>query len=645
MDHLLNKNSGTILVVEDDVEAKEVLCATLELEGYVVHTATNGFEAINAACALKPDVILMDIIMPGMDGIEATRILKSDQVTRHIPILIVTVVDKREDIVSGLTAGATDYITKPFFMPELTARVKAALTSRNHYEEKVEITERYRQLVENASEGIVIIQEGMLRFCNPKTLEITGFSEEELTNRAFVELVQPQDQRNVLGYFGNPLDIQQETTTHAFRIVAKDGNIKWLETNTVSVIWEDRSAWLIFLTDITERKRAEKEKETIQKQLLQAQKMEAVGTLAGGIAHDFNNLLQIVQGYADLLIHSMNHDERQYLALQNIIGATKRGAELTRQLVTFSRTAESHRLPLDLNQKVQNVKELLGRTIPKMIDIELQLTDDLRFVHADPTHVEQMLMNLVVNAKDAMPDGGKLIIKTEHVILNEEFCKIHPDANPWMYALLTVADNGHGIDKETLDHIFEPFYTTKEVGKGTGLGLAMVYGIVKSHRGFVSCSSQPGEGTTFKVYLPTVEQEVEMVEEKKIQASVTGGKEKILLVDDEEIIRDLGVQILGEFGYAVLTAPNGESALELYRNNPGEIDLVILDLFMPGMGGMRCLEELLKINPHLRIIISSGYVVDGSTEKTIEERARGYISKPFDREQILSLIRKVLDVN
>ena len=527
----------------------------------------------------------------------------------------------------------------------MTARVKAALTSRNHYEEKVEITERYRQLVENASEGIVIIQEGMLRFCNPKTLEITGFSEEELTNRAFVELLQPQDQRNVLGYFGNPLDIQQETTTHAFRIVAKDGNIKWLETNTVSIIWEDKSAWLIFLTDITERKRAEKEKETIQKQLLQAQKMEAVGTLAGGIAHDFNNLLQIVQGYADLLIHSMNHDERQYLALQNIIGATKRGAELTRQLVTFSRTAESHRLPLDLNQKVQNVKELLGRTIPKMIDIELQLTDDLRFVHADPTHVEQMVMNLVVNAKDAMLDGGKLIIKTENVILNEEFCRIHPDANPWMYALLTVADNGHGIDKETLDHIFEPFYTTKEVGKGTGLGLAMVYGIVKSHRGFVSCSSQPGEGTTFKVYLPTVEQEVARVEEKKTKASVQGGKERILLVDDEEIIRDLGVQILGEFGYAVLTAPNGESALELYRNKPNEIDLVILDLFMPGMGGMRCLEELLKINPHVRIIISSGYVVNGSTEKTIEERTRGYISKPFDREQILSLIREALDVS
>jgi CheY-like chemotaxis protein len=280
-----------------------------------------------------------------------------------------------------------------------------------------------------------------------------------------------------------------------------------------------------------------------------------------------------------------------------------------------------------------------------MIDIELQLTDDLRFVHADSTHVEQMLMNLVVNAKDAMPDGGKLIIKTENVILNEEFCKIHPDANPWMYALLTVADNGHGIDKETLDHIFEPFYTTKEVGKGTGLGLAMVYGIVKSHRGFVSCSSQPGEGTTFKVYLPTVEQEVEMVEEKKIKASVKGGKEKILLVDDEEVIRDLGVQILGEFGYAVLTAPNGESALELYRTKPDEIDLVILDLFMPGMGGMRCLEELLKINPHVRIIISSGYVVNGSTEKTIEEKARGYISKPFDREQILGLIREALDVN
>jgi PAS domain S-box-containing protein len=652
MGSFMNEKTEIVLVVEDDAETQEVLCAALELEGYTVHVATNGFEAINTARTLKPDLVLMDIIMPVMDGIEATRELKKDPITRHIPILMVTVVDRKKDIINGLEAGATDYIAKPFFLPELTARVKTALTTKKLYEEGIETKEqlimseeKYRQLVQNAGEGILVLQDGMLRFFNPKTIELMGYSEDALTNRPFIKMVHSEDREKVGAYFQDPLVVEERTTSLTFRIITEDGNTKWLETNTVSIHWEDKPASLSFLADITERKRAEEEKKKIQGQLLQAQKMEAVGTLAGGIAHDFNNLLQVVQGYTDLLLHNAGHDERQYLALQSIAGAAKRGAALTRQLLTFSRTMESYRRPLDLNHKVQDVKNLLERTIPKMISIKLELAEDLKIVNADATQVEQMLMNLAVNAKDSMPGGGELIIKTENVVLNEELCRIHPDAHPWVYALLTVSDNGHGMDEKTLGHIFEPFFTTKEIGKGTGLGLAMVYGIVKSHRGFISCSSQPGEGTTSKVYLPTVEQEVEMVPEDKIIAPVAGGKERILLVDDEDIIRDLGIQLLGESGYTVFAVPDGETALELYRKEQKQIDLVILDLLMPGMGGMKCLDELLTINPEARVLISTGYSVDGPTKETVEAKTGGCITKPFDREQILNMIREVLDAH
>ncbi len=652
MDSPKDKKSEIVLVVEDDTEAQEVLCTALELEGYAVHVATNGFDAITTARALKPDVILMDVMMPVMDGIEATKALKKDQITRHIPILIVTVVDKKNDIINGLEAGATDYITKPFFMPELTARVRATLASKKLYEEFVEIKEKfliseqkYCQLVQNAGEGILVIQDGMLRFFNPKIVELMGYTEEELINRSFVELVHQMDREEIGRCLQEYWEAGKKNNSLTFRIVTKDGNIKWLESNTFAIDWDDKPASFNFLTDITERKRAEEEKQRIQGQLLQAQKMEAVGTLAGGIAHDFNNLLQIVQGYADLLLHGAGHEEQQYLALQSIAGAAKRGAELTRQLLTFSRTLDSYRRPLDLNDKVQEVKRLLERTIPKMISIKLELVDDLKIVNADATQLEQMLMNLAVNAKDAMPEGGELIIKTENVVLNEEFCRMNPDANPWVYALLTVSDNGHGMDEKLLEHIFEPFFTTKGVGKGTGLGLSMVYGIVKSHRGFVSCSSQAGEGTTFKVYLPTVEQEVEMVQENKMIAPVAGGKEKILLVDDEDFIRDLGIQLLGESGYTVFTASDGESALEIYRKEQNQIDLVILDLLMPGMGGIKCLEELLAIDPEARIIITTGYSLDGPTKETVQTRTNGCITKPFDRNQILNVIREVLDAN
>ena len=396
---------------------------------------------------------------------------------------------------------------------------------------------------------------------------------------------------------------------------------------------------VINLRDISQQK-------NLESQLQHAQKMEAVGTLAGGIAHDFNNLLQAIQGYTELLLMRTKDGEPGFRELREVIRASKRGAELTQQLLTFSRKVESKRKPLNLNEEVEEVRQLLERTLPKMIEVEFNLDPDLRTINADSAQLKQVLMNLAVNAKDAMPEGGKLVIETQNITLDEEFCKRYAEVTPGNYVLLSMADTGHGMEKETLEHIFDPFYTTKEVGKGTGLGLAIVYGIVKNHDGYVMCYSRPGSGSSFSIYLPVSEaaKEHDKLEESlESKSPAMGGDETILLVDDEEFIRELGVDVLGQAGYTVLAASNGEKALEVFRREQAHIDLIILDLIMPGMGGSKCLEELLKIEPQARILIASGYSPDASTKGSLEAGAAGFINKPYDNKQLLELVRKILD--
>ena len=340
--------------------------------------------------------------------------------------------------------------------------------------------------------------------------------------------------------------------------------------------------------------------------------------------------------------------EPGFRELREVIRASKRGAELTQQLLTFSRKVESKRKPLDLNQEVGELRQLLERTLPKMIEVEFNLTHDLRTINADSAQLKQVLMNLAVNAKDAMPEGGKIVIETQNLTLDEEFCQKYAEVKPGDYVLLSMADTGHGMEKETLEHIFDPFYTTKEVGKGTGLGLAIVYGIVKNHEGYVMCYSRPGSGSSFRIYLPVSEaarDDEEAGESLVAKSPPMGGDETILLVDDEEFIRELGVDVLGQAGYTVLTASNGEQALEVYRKEQAHIDLIILDLIMPGMGGSKCLAGLRKINPQARVLIASGYSPDASTKGTLEAGAAGFINKPYDNKQLLDLVRKILDKN
>ena len=407
--------------------------------------------------------------------------------------------------------------------------------------------------------------------------------------------------------------------------------------------WPDnRDVKFQFALDMTDIKQSEREKEKLQSQLLQAQKMEAVGTLAGGIAHDFNNLLQVVLGYSEIVLARKTEDEVDYQDVFKIQQAGKRGADLVKKLLTFSRRVESKFIPIDLNQQITSLGSLLSRTIPKNISIDLSLGGDLAPILADPTQVDQILMNLAVNARDAMPGGGTLTIQTANVTLDEKSCSQNLEAQPGDYVLIRVSDTGHGMDSETLEHIFEPFFSTKEVGKGTGLGLATIYGIVKHLRGHIQCESILEQGTTFMIYLPAAPKQ-EVQELPAQETLMPGRNETVLLVDDEDEIRNLAKTILERAGYKVLTARNGLEAVETYGLRKNEISVTLLDLIMPQMDGVQCLKEILAINPQAPVIIASGFSVDSHVKSMLEQKARGFVEKPYNSSQLNDCIRSVLD--
>ena len=405
-----------------------------------------------------------------------------------------------------------------------------------------------------------------------------------------------------------------------------------------------QALWVAF--DISEIKELHKEKESLTSQLRQSQKMEAVGTLAGGIAHDFNNILQSISGYTQLLLMTKDEEDPDYAKLMTIDKSVNRASNLTRQLLIFSRKMESELKPVNLNNEIRQIVKILKSTLPKMIAIELDLDDGLKIINADSVQLEQIMMNMAINARDAMPSGGNLIFRTRNLIIGggEEHPGNNMELKPGEYIQLTVSDTGQGIDKGTQEHIFEPFYTTKETGKGTGLGLAMVYGLVKNHRGHIVCQSEPGKGTRFHIFLPVLKTGFNNHQEQSInKKDAAGGKETILIVDDEEIILEIEEEALTQAGYNVLMARRGEEALDIFGNNKDLIDLVILDLNMPGIGGHTCLVELKKIDPDVKVIVSTGYSNSSASKELMELSSEAMINKPYRFADLLTRIREILD--
>ena len=511
------------------------------------------------------------------------------------------------------------------------------ITDRHRTEEALRESEQRFRAVFNSDHAVMLIidpETGRIEDGSPGACSFYGYSRDDLRKKRITEI-------NVLSreqIFENMRIAKiRKSNYFDFQHRLASGEIRDVEVCSGPIVVGGRTLLFSIISDVTERKR-------LEKQLAQAQKMEAIGTLAGGIAHDFNNLLTVTSGYAQLLLQGKEHGDSDYEDIQRIFHASKRGAELVRHLLTFSRKVETRPRPMNLNHEVEQVKKLLARTIPKMIAMELRLAGDLRNINADPGQMEQVLMNLAVNAKDAMPDGGVLTVETLNATLDEAYSRTHLGAAPGEYVILSISDTGHGMAKETLDHIFEPFFTTKEAGKGTGLGLATAYGIVKQHGGYITCYSEPGAGTTFKICLPAVEPGID----KEVTAPQTMpafGTETVLLVDDDDFVRDVGKKILVHAGYTVLTACNGGEALEVYRIKKDKISLVILDLIMPEMGGRQCLERILKIDPSAKVLIASGLSAEGTTKEVTAAGARGFVGKPYDMRQMLASVREVLDAN
>jgi len=498
-----------------------------------------------------------------------------------------------------------------------------------------ESEEKYRTLFEDSRDAVYITtRDGKLVDANQAFLDLFGFSREEAENMDILGIyIDPADRTR----FQRDIERSGSLKDYEIRRRKKDGTeIECLLTSAVRL---DEDGTVLgyqgIIRDVTERKQ-------LQKQLVQAQKMEAIGTLAGGIAHDFNNLLQAILGYTDLLLMRKRADDPDRHKLEIVHQAARDGADLVSRILTFSMKAEFKARPTDLNQEIRRVEKLLRRTVRRMIKIDLLLADELWVIDADPAQIEQILLNLAVNAQHAMPDGGRLLIETTNVWLKDEYVRNHLEAKPGRHVLLTVSDTGMGMKPEVVDRIFEPFFTTKASGEGTGLGLAMVHGIVSRHRGYIRCYSEPGHGTSFKIYFPisSAESMRDMTVTREMPAF---GTETILLVDDDDRIRELAREMIETGGYKVLTASSGEEALRIYAAHRGEVSLVILDLIMPGMGGKRCLEEILQIDPDLRILLASGYSSNGLTIDETGSGARGFITKPYDAKYILTAIRKVLD--
>ncbi len=522
----------------------------------------------------------------------------------------------------------------------IATQIAISINNAKAYEKVRESEERFRALSDNAPDIIYTLGiDGLFTYVNPAWGKILGHKKKEVIGKYFTDFVKEDGNAN-FGSFLNGIKHNKKRIKNANVVISnKDGYEQIFTMNNASNFDSEgnMTGFVGTLKDITRQR-------NLEAQLRHASKMEAVGTLTGGISHDFNNIIQALAGYNQLLMMKKKETDPDWRYLSHISDLTQRATSLIQQLMIFSRKMESKLKPIILNNEIRKVCDLLGSTISKMIAIELDMDDDLHIISGDPVQIQQIIMNLVVNAKDAMPDGGRINIKTENTTIAEGYSQGNFEIKTGRYVLMSISDTGYGMDKETLEHIFDPFFTTKAVGEGTGLGLSVVYGIVRNHGGYIICESELGDGTTFRIYLPSLS----VIDEKEItkpeqMEELLIGKETILLVDDEETLLEVGQNILTYHGYTTLTAESGEKAIEIFKKEKNTIHLVILDLMMPGMGGYKCLSELRRIDPEAKIIISSGFMTSVQEENTLKEGAVGFIKKPYQLLDLLKKIRNFLD--
>jgi two-component system cell cycle sensor histidine kinase/response regulator CckA len=547
---------------------------------------------------------------------------------RWFKLMVAPIHDDPSEGVVIMHVNITESVLAKIALSDMTLELEAAIHA-------------YRQVLSNSLDVICTMDaDGRFIQASAAAKDVWGYQPEELIGKRYMELVHPDDRdRTILV----ATEIMAGTATSNFdnRYLRKDGSV-------VDIMWsanwsEADGAMFCVARDVSQIKRAERALEQSAEQLRQAQKLESVGRLAGGIAHDFNNMLTAIQGYSELTLRRLETNDPMRRNIEEIRKAGERSAALTRQLLAFSRQQILQPVVLNLNDAINNIVTMLHRLIGEDVQLVTSLNRNITRVKVDPGQLSQIIINLAVNARDAMPQGGKLTIETANVFLSSDYARQHLDVLPGDYVMLAISDNGTGMSAETQAHIFDPFFTTKEVGKGTGLGLATVYGIVKQSGGHIWVYSEDGVGTTFKIYLPQVIEQAEQAKAEDTSNDFPGGTETILLVEDEEIVRRLTCRMLEDCGYTVLEACNGVEALSMYEEHDQRIDLLMTDVVMPQIGGRKLAESLVPIYPYMRILYTSGYTDDAVVRHGVIDAGTNFIQKPYTPHGLARKVREILD--
>ncbi len=619
-----------ILLIEDDPDDAHLLQEVLGDVGggMSVRWVTRLAEAIPVMLHEKPDLALLDLNLPDGQGLETYEALRA--ATPPVPVIILSGHDDEQTALEAVKRGAQDYLVKGKtgtlcmlrairHSVERQALVDELQTLRSR--ERLSHETRLRQLVDYYDDGLLVVdQGGSVQFANRGALEILNSPEEEV--------------------LGEPTPLQEGGTYPSVRrLVRADGSCIYIELRAGSIEWGGEEATLLILRNITDQISAVRERQALEEQLHQAQKMEAIGHLASGVAHDFNNRLNVILGYATLA-QSRTKDAFLEKPLEMIVNAARQAADLTQKLLDFARKGVYENVLVDIRSVVEEVVAVLEHTVDKRIEVKSRMSGGPGLVQGDRTQIQNMLFNLAVNACDAMAEGGTLTFTSETLWKNDPVDEGAGDGEGGEYLRIRVEDTGQGIPQEILQHVFEPFFTTKEVGKGTGLGLAVVYGTVKHHGGTISVESEPGKGTVFRIDLPLARAGEELMEAESEHAPV-GGSGRVLVVDDEPDVAQMAADILGSLGYSVTVRTDPTGAIQHYKSNTERIDLVILDMMMPGMSGRDVFMALQAFDPEVRALVTSGYSMRGLVKETLQAGALGYIKKPYD---VGAFSRKVADV-
>lgn len=630
---MIDKEHIDVLIIEDDEDdffiARSLVAKTTGVRCNL-DWAQSYEEGLDAVTSRDYDVCLVDYRLGARDGLQLLR--EANERGCDTPMILLTGQGDLQVDLNAMMAGAVDYLVKGQIDAQLLERSIRYARERKRAEERIR---EQAALLDKARDAICAFDlNRRVIYWNKSAERITGWTAEEMAGQPDDRCLYEEGYEKIESAWRQVLDAGEWNGD--LRQKTKDGRELIVESRWTLVRDSSGSpkSVLVINTDVTERKK-------LESQFLRAQRMESIGNLVGGIAHDLGNLLVPILLGVKVLGQRYADDAKTQRTVEMIRRSAQRGSDMVKQVLAFARGVEGEREQLEPALLIQEVEKITRETFPSKIQLDIDVPDDLWTVLGDSTQIQQVLMNLCVNARDAMPEGGKLQITAENVALDERFARTYLDAKPGRYVCIVVTDTGTGIPQEVLDKVFEPFFTTKPSGKGTGLGLSTVYSIIKSHGGFIEVQSEVGDGTTFRVFLPVSDEERMAPAEEILPESYEGAGELILVVDDEEYILTAAHEILEEAGYRVVTAENGRRALDIYEERGKEISAVITDLMMPEMDGVTAIRSLRKQAPRLPIVAASGMSSDMSGE-SLRAGANLFISKPFTAEKLLSSLHDAL---